>query len=65
MQTDVLDKLRYVDDMVENAKTEKKMQETIDQVPRASDNLLPYNQHNKDRGGSEPASTWELLSINV
>ena len=30
--TDVLDKLRYVDDMVEKAKTEKKMQETIDQV---------------------------------
>ena len=38
MQTDVLDKLIYADDMAENAKTETKMQGVMDLVSQACDN---------------------------
>ena len=38
MQTDVLDELLYADDMAKNAKTEKKMQETMGRVSDACDN---------------------------
>ena len=38
MQTDVLDKLIYVDAMAENAKTKTKMQGVMDLVSQACDN---------------------------
>ena len=38
VQIDVLDELLYADDMAKNAKTEKKMQEAMDQVSKACDN---------------------------
>ena len=39
VQIDVLDELLYADDMAKNAKTEKKMQEAMDQVSKACDNF--------------------------
>ena len=38
MQTDVLDKILYSDDVAKLAKTEKKMQEAMDRVSAARDN---------------------------
>ena len=44
VQTDVIDKLLYEDDMAENAKTETKMQGAMDVVSQA-----PYKQHKRLR----------------
>ena len=38
VQTDVLDELRYADDMDKNASTEAKMQRAMDQVSQSCDN---------------------------
>ena len=39
VQTDVIDKLLYADDMAENAKSEEKMQGAVDRMSKACDNL--------------------------
>ena len=39
VQTDVVDKLLYADDLAENAKSEKKMQGAIDRMSKACDNF--------------------------
>ena len=39
MQTDVVDKLLYADDLAENAKSEEKMQGAVDRIPKACDNF--------------------------
>ena len=59
VQTDVLYELLYASDMAKNAKTEKKMQEAMDQVSQAYQ-LWSHNQHEKD-WGSVPVSTWKAL----
>ena len=38
MQTDVLDELLYVDDLTKNAKSETKMQGTMDRMSKVCDN---------------------------
>ena len=39
MQTDVVDKLLYADDLAENAKSEEKMQGAVDRISKACDNF--------------------------
>ena len=39
VQTDVVDKLLYADDLAENAKSEEKMQGTVDRMSKACDNF--------------------------
>ena len=39
MQTDVVDKLLYADDLAENARSEEKMQGTDDRMSKACDNF--------------------------
>ena len=39
MQTDVVDKLLYADDLAENAKSEEKMQGAVDRMSKACDNF--------------------------
>ena len=39
VQTDVVDKLLYADDLAENAKSEEKMQRAVDRMPKACDNF--------------------------
>ena len=39
MQTDVLDKLLYADDLAENANSEKQMQGAVDRMSNACDNF--------------------------
>ena len=39
VQTDVVDKLLYADDLAENAKSEKKMQWAVDRMSKACDNF--------------------------
>ena len=39
MQTDVVDKLLYADDLAENAKSEGKMQGAVDRMSKACDNF--------------------------
>ena len=39
MYTEVLDKLLYVDDLAENAKSETKMQGAVDRISQACDNF--------------------------
>ena len=39
MQTDVVDKLLYADDLAENAKSEEKMQGAVDSMSKACDNF--------------------------
>ena len=39
VQTDVVDKLLFADDMEENAKSEEKMQGAVDRMPKACDNF--------------------------
>ena len=38
VQTDVVDKLLYADDLAENAKSEEKMQGAVDSMSKACDN---------------------------
>ena len=39
VQTDVVDKLLYADDLAENAKSEEKIQGTVDRMSKACDNF--------------------------
>ena len=39
VQTDVVDKLLYADDLAENAKSEEKMQGAVDRMSKACDNF--------------------------
>ena len=39
METDVVDKLLYADDLAENAKSEEKMQGAVDRMSKACDNF--------------------------
>ena len=39
VQTDVVDKLLYADDLEEDAKSEEKMQEDVDRMSKACDNF--------------------------
>ena len=48
VQTDVLDKLLYADDLAKNVKLETKMQEAVDRMSKAYGIFSPHNQHKKD-----------------
>ena len=54
VQTDVLDKLLYADDLAENAKSEAKMQGCVAHVTSMSQ-LWPYTQHKKTEVVHQPA----------
>ena len=67
VQTDVVDKLLYADDLAENAKSEEKMQGAVDRMSKACDNfqltistkrLRQYtSQHMGSRTANQP-SLW-------
>ena len=59
VQTEVLDKFLFADDMAKGAPTEENMQKSVDQVSD-SWQLWPHNHHKKDRGGLS-TSTWQTL----
>ena len=58
VQTDVLDKLLYADDMDKN--TEAKMQRAMDQVSQSCDNYDLTTSTNKDRGCTPTSDSIEL-----
>ena len=47
VQTDVVDKLLYADDLAENAKSEEKMQGAVDRMSKACDNFQLTNSTKK------------------
>ena len=60
VQTEVLDEFLFADDMAKGAPTEEKMQKRCRSSIWLLWQLLPFNQHQKDRGGLS-TSTWQAL----
>ena len=56
VQTDVVDKLRYADDLAENAKSEDKMQGAVDRMSKACDNFQLTISPKKIEVVHQPAS---------
>ena len=73
VQTDVLDKLLYADDLTENAKSETTMQGAVDCMPKACDNFHLtistkkteiVNQPAPGKLYSEPTITVMTMTVN-
>ena len=55
MQTDVVDKLLYADNLAENAKSEEKMQGAVDRMSKACDNFQLIISTKKSEVVHQPA----------
>ena len=55
MQTNVVDKLLYADDLAENAKSEEKIQGAVDRMPKACDNFQLTISTKKTEAVHQPA----------